>query len=356
MLERHRVIADLELGRAVGGGVHAGLGQLFGLGGGRARRRGSRGQPIEIPMRELLDARPVEMADQHGGEVAGRVGGVEVTLGVGDGGRREVGRPAEDRRMVRLGAPEQGVELALQAPPRRRRVALPLLLDRLALVVQVTEDGSEQAVGLQPEPQLDLVRRQRHEVRGEVVAGEGVQIGRAGAAIEDVQLVGIRDPEGAGALEHHVFEQVAGAGRAGRIVGRADAGHPAGGHPGRVGTLDEQEGHAVGEAEGPRPEVERRAAGAGRRPPGGRRLRRRLGGERREAQRQREGRQQGRRQDATEGKCELDHWDRPGTGLPIAGAVAVSPCRVSYTITVKVLRTKGCKLVILSANSLQPAP
>jgi hypothetical protein len=55
--------------------------------------------------------------------------------------------------------------------------------------------------------------------------------------------------EGPRALEHHVFEEVAEAGDARSLVGRAHPRHPACGHGGRLVALEKQETHAISEGQ-----------------------------------------------------------------------------------------------------------
>jgi len=61
--------------------------------------------------------------------------------------------------------------------------------------------------------------------------------------------LGVGGADGGGALEHHVFEEVAHPGDAGTFVRRSDAGRPAGGHGGHFGADDGEEAHPVREGE-----------------------------------------------------------------------------------------------------------
>src|SRR5262249_57471315 len=74
-------------------------------------------------------------------------------------------------------------------------------------------------------------------------------------------------PDHAGALEHHVLEEVADPGDALALVRRSHAGHPARGDRGRLVAFEEQEAHAV--AEGCDPHLDPRLASRERRRGGG---------------------------------------------------------------------------------------
>src|SRR5436305_685693 len=81
------------------------------------------------------------------------------------------------------------------------------------------------AVRLQPEPELELVGRQGDEKGREVRVGDGIQAGRSGAAIDEVELA-VADR--LGALVEHVLQGMAQAGAAGRAVRPTDSRQPTG--------------------------------------------------------------------------------------------------------------------------------
>ena len=102
-------------------------------------------------------------------------------------------------------------------------VALALLvLDHVALVVQVLlaqrVEQRGHPVGLEPQAELQLVRRQGLEVVGAVEVGGGVV--HAAGALDDAHVLGLGDVPRA--LEHEVLEEVRKAGLAGLLVLRAD--------------------------------------------------------------------------------------------------------------------------------------
>src|SRR4029079_16891582 len=61
-------------------------------------------------------------------------------------------------------------------------------------------------------------------------------------------LIVILSADGGSAFEHHVLEEVSGAGNAGALVGAAHVCHPAAGDGGFVVALDHEDAHAVGES------------------------------------------------------------------------------------------------------------
>ena len=75
------------------------------------------------------------------------------------------------------------------------------------------------AVGLEPQAEVEAVRRQRLEVVRAVVA-RCVPFMRAARALDELEVLALGDV--GRALEHHVLEQVREAGAAGALVPRAD--------------------------------------------------------------------------------------------------------------------------------------
>ena len=118
---------------------------------------------------------------------------------------------------------EVALELLLERAVRPVVVRPALLvLDDLALVVEVllaerVEQGRH-PVGLEPEGQLELVRRQRLEVVRPVEPGRAVH--RPAGGLDERDVLGLRDV--ARTLEHDVLEEVREAGLAGDLVLGAD--------------------------------------------------------------------------------------------------------------------------------------
>ena len=110
---------------------------------------------------------------------------------------------------------EVGLQLLLERAVRPVVVRPALLvLDDLALVVQVllaerVEEGRH-AVRLEPQRQVELIRRQRLEVVGPVQPGRAVH--RAAGGLDEGDVLGLGDV--ARALEHDVLEEVGEAGLA----------------------------------------------------------------------------------------------------------------------------------------------
>src|SRR6185369_13004181 len=77
---------------------------------------------------------------------------------------------------------------------RRLGAHAPLLVDDVALGVELAENGLEQAVGLHPEPELELVGGHGDEEGGQVLCREGVLAGGAGAGVDGVELVLDHEP------------------------------------------------------------------------------------------------------------------------------------------------------------------
>jgi hypothetical protein len=120
---------------------------------------------------------------------------------------------------------EQDVELAFLDDPVRLvfdaltpLVAHDVLLGREVLRGE-TVGQIAHAVRLEPQRQLELIRRNRLEVVGPIEVGRAVQIaGARGFEHADVRV----GRHVLRALEHHVLEQVREAGAAGVFVGRSD--------------------------------------------------------------------------------------------------------------------------------------
>jgi hypothetical protein len=108
-----------------------------------------------------------------------------------------------------LGREHVRLQLLLPRPVRPVVVGPPLLvLDDLALVVEVllaqgVEEGRH-PVGLEPQPELHLVRRHRLEVVGPIQPGGTVH--RAAGGLDDRDVLGLADVPRA--LEHDVLEEV----------------------------------------------------------------------------------------------------------------------------------------------------
>ena len=96
----------------------------------------------------------------------------------------------------------------------------PLFLDRVALVVEVVLRDLERphAVGLEEQPEIELIGRQRFEVQRAILVGRPVH--RA-AVVEDQREV-LAGADLLGPFEHHVFEQMREPGAALPLVTRAD--------------------------------------------------------------------------------------------------------------------------------------
>ena len=119
---------------------------------------------------------------------------------------------------------DQALQALVPVPVGLVVVALALLvLHHVALVVQLLLVHGRQhpahPVGLQPERQLQVVRRHRLEVVGAVEPGAGVQ--RAAGALHQLEVPVLGHV--LRALEHHVLEEVGEAGPAGLLVPGADA-------------------------------------------------------------------------------------------------------------------------------------
>ena len=150
--------------------------------------------------------------------------GAEEGLDILQRGGVQILHRADRRMVVRVALREhRRLEPLRGAPVGPVVVALALLvLDDLALVVEgLLAEGVEQAphaVGLQPEGQLEVVARDRLVVVGAVDPGGAVE--RPAGAGDQAEVLGLADV--AGALEHHVLEEVGEPGLARPLVPGAD--------------------------------------------------------------------------------------------------------------------------------------
>ena len=169
---RHGVVADDDLRVRLGVGVHALLAHLRHLARARLRRGPvAPRQAAEVALGQRLRLVGVEVADEGRGEVVGRVVQVEERQRLGAGDALDVARPADHRPTVGGRLPEQRVELLFELAGRGAVGAQPpLLVDDVALGVELAEHRVHEPVRLHPEPQLELVGGDVHEVEGEVVA------------------------------------------------------------------------------------------------------------------------------------------------------------------------------------------
>ena len=100
----------------------------------------------------------------------------------------------------------------------RRSLLHDVLLVRQLGLIDLLEQVAH-AIGLEPQRQLELVRRHRLEVVGAIEIRRAVDAGRAGAGEQPEVRVAL---DVLRALEHHVLEQVREARAAGRLVRGAD--------------------------------------------------------------------------------------------------------------------------------------
>ncbi len=155
-------------------------------GGGLAARRDA----AEVLLGQRLDLVDVEVADQRGRQIVGRVVRTEVVVGLLLADHPQIRGPTDNRPAVRVGLPEHRVELLVELAGRRRLGAQPaLLVHHVALAVELTEHRVGQAIRLHPEPQLQLVGRHGDEVDREVARRTGVHAGGAGVGVDLVELV-----------------------------------------------------------------------------------------------------------------------------------------------------------------------
>ena len=86
--------------------------------------------------------------------------------------------------------PEHRVERLVQQPERRRIRPHPALLEHhVALGIKFAAHRIQQAVGLQPHPEFDLVRRHVAEINRHILGRERVHAGRAVGGIHFVEFV-----------------------------------------------------------------------------------------------------------------------------------------------------------------------
>ena len=155
---------------------------------------------------------------QH--RVVGRVPGAEEAGHILQAGRVEVRHRADGRVVVRMvGREHRGHQLLVERAVGPVVVALALLvLDHFPLVVQVLlgqrVEQRGHPVRLQPQAQVQLVRRQRLEVVGAVE--ERGRVVDATGALDDGHVLRLGDMPRA--LEHEVLEQVREAGLARHLV------------------------------------------------------------------------------------------------------------------------------------------
>ncbi len=179
----------------------------------------------EIFLDQRLGRRLVDVADDREAGVVGRVIQLEEILHVFELRRLDVGMRSDDVGVVRMVLRKQLVEHRLVDDAVRLVLdALPALVaDDVLLVREIgLIDHVEQvahAIGFEPQPEFELVRRQRFEVVRAIEVGRAVDVAAAGAldgAEVRVALHVLR------ALEHHVLEQVGETGAPRLFVGRPD--------------------------------------------------------------------------------------------------------------------------------------
>jgi len=191
VVEGDGVVADLDLGLAVALGVHAGLGELLHFEGDDGGRGGLAAlEAGEVALDDGLDFLGIEVADDDASEVVGAVVDVEVVPGLLLGVAVEIAGPADDGPVVGRALPEDGVELLLvDAGGGALGAEAALLVDDVALGVELAEDRVVEAVGLHPGPELELVGGDVDEVEGEVAGREGVHARSALGGVDLVELV-----------------------------------------------------------------------------------------------------------------------------------------------------------------------
>ena len=189
------------------------------------RRLGCRvaGHAREILIDQAAQLRGVEVADNDERRVVRGVVGIEKGLDVRNLRRIEIGHRPDDGVGVREAA--RAVERPRQAIGERSRIGLivdaqaALFFHRLPLVIEVVfRDGERaHAVGLEPQRQVQPVRRDRLEVIGAILGGAAV-VGapRALHQLPVLRFLHVRRP-----FEHHVLEEVREARAAGALVARA---------------------------------------------------------------------------------------------------------------------------------------
>ena len=218
---------DVHDGRQVGVAVEhvlallAGVERLLAL---HRRRRLAAPDAAEVLLDEPLRLGRLEVAGDDERGVVRRVVEVEELLHVRRLPGVQVVHRADDR--VRVGEAARRVEGAvrlLEDDLHVRRVvdAQPaLLLHGLALVVEVRVGDGERAhaVGLEPEREVEPVRRHRLVVVGAVLGGAPVEA--PAGPLEQRHVVAL--PHVLRALEHHVLEEVREAAASFDLTARAD--------------------------------------------------------------------------------------------------------------------------------------
>ena len=211
----------------------------------------------EVLLDERARLRGIEVAGDGEHGVVGRVPRREELGHVVERRGVEVLHRADER--VVEGMVRRVAERGELLPPRavglvvHRPAALVLhhVALRVELLLRHRGEEAPHAVGLEPERELELVRRQRLEVVRAVEPGRAVE--RPAGALHELEVLVRRDV--GRALEEHVLEQVSEPGATGTLVGRADVvpeihrddrrGVIFGqGHPQPVGELERLDGNA----------------------------------------------------------------------------------------------------------------
>ena len=230
---RRPVPADHDHGLGVRLGAHPLLGDLLRLERDDriARRLGLR-EPAQVLRGHRADVLFLAAADEDRGAVLGHVVGLVVLLRVRIAVLVDVGHPADDGPLVGVAHPELGLE---RLHDRAERLGVvphpPLLLDHLALRVELAEHGVEEPVGFQPHEELDLVRGQLDEVarpvvrRGRVQARAAVVLEEAREVLADRDLLRV-DEGPRTAPEFHPRFLVVGADRLDALAGALEIGSP----------------------------------------------------------------------------------------------------------------------------------
>ncbi len=204
----------------------------------------------EVLLGERAHGRPVAVARDAQDRVVGGVVGGEERLDVVQRGGVEVLHRADRRVVVRVLLGEQVAEDLLVPRPVRPVVVAPalLVLHDLALVVEVLlAERLEQRphpVRLEPDRELQLVRRQRLEVVRAVEPRRAVE--RPAGALDEGHVLRLADVRAA--LEHHVLEQVREAGLARDLVLGADVVPEVHGDHGREVVLGDDQAQPVRQA------------------------------------------------------------------------------------------------------------
>ena len=183
--------ADVDLGIRLGLAIHALLGEM----GDFERHDVGRlflaaRDAVEILLKLFHRLVRLEVADEDQGDVLRRVVEGVKFIGLLLGNGRDVGGPADDRPLIRVGNPHHGFIDLVELAQRRGLGAHPAFLeDDIALGVELAKDGAQETLGLHPHPKLELVRRHGDEVAREVSGGEGVHARGAAGGIDAIELV-----------------------------------------------------------------------------------------------------------------------------------------------------------------------